>query len=282
MGPVIAVEGLSVQFPTGFRKPPFQAVDGLDLEVAAGEIIGVLGPNGSGKTTLLRVLSGLLRPTSGAAHILGLDPCDRSLVTRVGYQPEGQLPLTNLSAAQFLAYLCDLMRLPPATARPASQQWLARLGLQDTGRKAIHHFSTGMRRRLALAAALVADPEVLLLDEPTSGLDPEGSLLVMEILRERSAGGCAVLLASHHLQEVEQMCDRVYLLQAGRVARSGSLDQLLGTGDTRLVLRGLDASGLAEVVAAAERAGGEVLSQSAEREHLFALFRAQERRSDAD
>ena len=269
----IAVEDITVDFTTGFRKPRFRALNGVTLHADAGEIVGILGPNGSGKTTLLRVLSGLLRPASGKATVLGLHPADRSLVDRVGYQPEGNLPFPLLNGTEFLQYMGDLMHLPPATIRDRTSAWFFRLGLADAGRKAVRHYSTGMRRRLGLAAALLAEPEVLLLDEPTSGLDPDGSIQVMDILRERAAAGCTVLLASHHLQEVEQICQRVYLFRAGRILSEGTLDELLGTGSTSFVVRNLDDAGLSAVEATVREAGGEILSTGKEREHLFALFR---------
>ena len=273
MAKALSVEDVSVAFATGFRKPQFRALDRLSLAVDAGEIVGVLGPNGSGKTTLLRVLSGVLRPAAGRALVLGCDPADRSLVTRVGYQPEGAMPFPTLSGLEFMLYMSDMMRLPKSVTRDTAPRWLARLGLGDVGAKPIRHYSTGMRRRLALAVALLADPEVLLLDEPTSGLDPDGSLLVMDILRERAAAGTAVLLASHHLQEVEQICGRIYLLGSGRVIRAGTLDDLLGTGELNLVVRNLDDAGLDAVAAAVRESGGEIVRRGKEREHLFALFR---------
>jgi ABC-2 type transport system ATP-binding protein len=130
-----------------------------------------------------------------------------------------------------------------------------------------------MRQRLALAAALLSEPEVLLLDEPTSGLDPEGILLVLEILRERAAAGCAILMASHHLQEVEQTCDRVYLFHEGKLIEQGQIDDLLGTGATRLVIHDLDDTALAAIRSQVEAAGGTVVSETAEREHLNAYYR---------
>lgn len=276
MAAALEATNLQVTFPTGFRKPPFQALRGLDLRVETGEIVGILGPNGSGKTTLLRVLAGLQRPQSGQATVLGHPPDHRDLVRRVGYQPEGPLPFPNLTGREFAHYMGDLLRLPAARTREAAARWLDRLGLGQTGKKAIRNFSTGMRRRLALAVSLLDDPEVLLLDEPTSGLDPEGSLLVMDILRERAAAGTTVLLASHHLQEVEQTCDRVYLFGGGEVLAEGTFDELLGTGDTHLVVRGLEADGLTTVTESIRAAGGEVVRQGQEREHLFALFRRTE------
>jgi ABC-2 type transport system ATP-binding protein len=270
---VISAQDVTVTFPQGFRKPPFQALDGLSVHVNAGEIVGILGPNGSGKTTLLRVLAGLLRPARGEATVLDRQPSDRSLVSRVGYQPEGAMPFPTLSGVEFLHYMGDLMQLPTKTTRDSSRAWLDRLGLGDTGRKKIRDYSTGMRRRLALAASLLADPEVLLLDEPTSGLDPDGSLLVMDILRERAEAGTSVLLASHHLQEVEQTCQRIYLLSDGRVVSEGTLDDLLGTGEAHLVVRDLDAAGFDAVERVVRESGGKVVRRGEEREHLFALFR---------
>jgi len=272
--PVIEAIDLCKTYEAGvFSSQSVEALKKVNFSINAGEIFGYLGPNGSGKTTLLRVLGGLLRPATGRAQVLGCDPAERSLVTRVGYQPEGAMPFPTLSGLEFLQYMGDMMRLPKTMTRDAAPRWLGRLGLGKTGKKAIRNYSTGMCRRLALAVALLADPEVLLLDEPTSGLDPVGSLLVMEILRECAKAGTAVLLASHHLQEVEQICGRIYLLGNGKVISAGSLDDLLGTGELNLVVRNLDDSGLAAVEAVVQESGGEIVRRGKEREHLFALFR---------
>ncbi len=273
MTPVISVEDVSVEFATGLGKPPARALIGLDLEVAAGEIVGVLGPNGAGKTTALRVIAGLQPPTRGRAQVLGLAPTDRVLASRLGYQPTGPLPLPQLCGLEFLHYLGGLMQLPPAQVREAAARWLSRLQVEGAEKTAIRHYSTGMLRRLALAAALFTEPEVLLLDEPTAGLDPEGTLLVLEVLRERAAAGCGILMASHHLQEVEQICDRVYLFGNGEVIEHGRLDELLGTGATRLVVDELDPAALARVRAAIAAAGGKVISEAPEQEHLNSYYR---------
>ncbi|MEE2886501.1 MAG: ABC transporter ATP-binding protein [Planctomycetota bacterium] len=273
MPSVISLEDVSVEFATGYRKPVTQALKGLDLQVGRGEIVGVLGPNGAGKTTALRVIAGLQRPTKGRVRVLDRAANDRALRTRVGFQPTGPLPFPHLCGAEFLHYLGNLMQLPAATVRNNTSHWLERLQVDGVDKLAIRHYSTGMQRRLALAAALFTDPEVLLLDEPTSGLDPEGTLLVLEILQERAADGCAILMASHHLQEVEQTCDRVYLFCAGELTEHGKLDDLLGTGATRMVIRDLDESAMAAIRAQVEAAGGSVLSQATEREHLNAYYR---------
>lgn len=274
MDPAVSVQGLCVTYRRRLRSPAVCALDHLDLEAGRGEIVGVLGPNGSGKTSLLQVLSGSLAPTAGSARILGLGPADRQLVPRVGYQPEGPLPFPMLSAWELLGYLGDMMRLPTAETRQRTETWLERFGLQSAAHRPIGTYSTGMARRLAVAAALLSDPEVLLLDEPTSGIDPDGSLTVLEVLQERARSGGTVVMTSHHLQEVERTCRRVYLLEAGRCRAHGDLDELLGTGDRTLVLRGLDDEGLEAVRRSVAEHGGEVVEAGKQRQHLFALFRS--------
>lgn len=256
------------------RTPEVRALENLDLEARGGEVIGVLGPNGSGKTTLLEVLGGSLAPTAGTARVLGRAPGERQLVTAVGYQPEGPLPFPGLRAGELLAYLGDLMRLPRADAQRSAETWLERLGLGDANQRPIGTFSTGMAKRLAIAAALLSDPDVLLLDEPTAGIDPDGSLTVLQALEEKARDGATVIMTSHNLQEVEQICDRVYVLDHGRCRAQGSLDELLGTGDRTLVVRGLDDDGLQRVRDLVADAGGELLRVGRERQHLYALFRS--------
>ena len=157
--------------------------------------------------------------------------------------------------------------------------WLDRLGLGRVADLRVRAFSSGMQRRLALCLAFMTDPEVLLLDEPTATLDPEGSWLVLGILKEFAARGAAILLASHHLQEVEQVCDRAYVLDHGRVRVEGSLDSLLGTGDDAIVVRGLDPKGHAAVATTVQEHGGEIVRVEKAREHLFALFRRLDKQS---
>jgi len=278
----ISCKQLGVTFRGRGRNRPVTALQSLDLEVASGRIVGVLGPNGSGKTTLLRVLAGLEQPTAGTATILGERPTARSLRRRVAFQPEGALPLGVLSAAEFLAYIGAELGLQNAESDARARRWLERLDLLGPGKRWIRTFSTGMQKRLALAAALLGDPEILLLDEPTAGLDPFGSEIVMTILRERAAAGTTVLMASHQLFEVEEICDEVLVLQDGAVAARGALSDLLGTDAHALVVRGLDEEGLAQLAAAAKARGGEVLRTERPRDHLFALFRRLAQRRGED
>lgn len=273
MATAISVRQLAVTFGGRGRQPAVAALRALDLDVAAGRILGVLGPNGSGKTTLLRVLAGRQPPTSGTASLLGQPAGSRALRTRVAWQPEGPLPLGVLSAPEFLAWLGAELGLSNAESDARAGHWLTRLDLQHAGGRWLRTFSTGMQKRLALAAVLLGEPEVLLLDEPTSGLDPFGSAAVMQILRERAAAGTTVVMASHHLLEVEEICDEVVVLQDGELRARGTLADLLATDAHALVVRGLGEQALAEVADAARAKGGDVLRIERPRDHLFALFR---------
>jgi ABC-type multidrug transport system ATPase subunit len=270
MATAISVRQLAVTFGGRARV---HALLPLDLEIPAGRIVGVLGPNGSGKTTLLRVLAGLQRPSAGEVHVLGEAPGSNKNWLRVAFQPDAPLPLAVLSAPHYLAWVGAELGLSNADSDARAARWLDRLELRHAGKRAIRTFSSGMQKRLALAAVLFADPEVLLLDEPTAGLDPFGSETVMAILRERAAAGATVLLASHHLLEVEEICDEVLVLQRGELRARGPLGELLATDAQALVVRGLDDARLAELANEARARGGEVVRIERPRNHLFALFR---------
>ncbi len=271
MATAISVQQLAVTF--GGRRAPVHALHPLDLTLETGRIVGVLGPNGSGKTTLLRVLAGLQHPTGGNATILGEAPDSARNRVRVAFQPEEPLPLGVLSAPEFLAWVGAELGLSNAESDARAARWLDRLELRHAGNRASRTFSTGMQKRLQLAAALLGEPEVLLLDEPTSGLDPFGSEVVMTILRERAAAGACVVMASHHLLEVEEICDEVVVLHGGRLCARGALGELLATDAHALVVRGLGDADLQALAGDAKARGGEIVRIERPRDHLFALFR---------
>lgn len=273
MAIAISAHQLAVTFAGRGQKAAVEALLPMDLEVHSGSIVGVLGPNGSGKTTLLRVLAGLQQPTSGSVQLLGEASVSPKLIRRVAYQSEGAVPLDVLSAPEYLAFLGAELGLDNAQSDHRAEDLLERLELSHAKNRRIRTFSTGMCKRLALAGALIANPEVLLLDEPTAGLDPFGTATVMAILRERSAQGTAILMASHHLLEVEEICDEVLLLHNGDVRARGTLEDLLATDDQALVVRGLDQDGMQGLAADARLRGGEVVRIERPRDHLFALFR---------
>ncbi len=241
------------------------AVDGLDLTVERGEVFGFLGPNGAGKSTTINVLLGFLTPTAGEARVFGHDVAGESVAARerLGVLPEDFEPYERLTAREHVAYAA---RLKGADADP--EPLLERVGLQrEAWDRPAGQYSTGMAQRLALATALVGDPEVLVLDEPSSGLDPEGMAEMRELIRAEAEAGTTVFFSSHILSEVEAVCDRVAILSGGSLSVVGSLDELrAGTVTRTTVELALDTrpDGLVEAI---ERIDG-VASVTAEGDDL--------------
>src|ERR1700693_4295657 len=221
---VIRAEGLTKRYADTL------AVDHIDLEVRAGEIVGILGPNGSGKTTTILMLLGLTEPTSGRALVAGFDPLREPLEVkrRVGYLPDQVGFYDTLSARDNLAYTGRLAGLSRAEIDERFAAAIDRVGLGDVGRARVGTFSQGMRQRLGLAEILMKCPSVAILDEPTTALDPHSTQEFLEMIRRLKADGTAVLLSSHHLDQVQSVCDRVALFNRGRIALSGSVTDLAG------------------------------------------------------
>ncbi|WFE26695.1 ABC transporter ATP-binding protein [Solwaraspora sp. WMMD791] len=210
------------------------AVDGVSFTVGRGEVVGLLGPNGAGKTSVIKMLLGLVRPDAGEVLLLGQPARDPRARARVGYLPELFRYQPWLTAAEVLSLHVRLA----GVAVPAGErrECLALVGLGDRADDRVGGFSKGMQQRLGLAVALVARPELVVLDEPTSALDPIGRADVRDLLSALKARGVAVLLNSHLIGEVERVCDRVVILDQGRVAATGTLAELLGTRQLRLRL----------------------------------------------
>ena len=206
------------------------AVDHVDLEVRAGEIVGILGPNGSGKTTTILMLLGLTEPTGGHAEVAGFDPLREPLEVkrRVGYLPDQIGFYEGLSARDNLAYTGRLAGLPRDQIDQRFDAALARVGLGDVGRARVGTFSQGMRQRLGLAEILMKRPSVAILDEPTTALDPHSTQEFLEMIRGLKSDGTAILLSSHHLDQVQSVCDRVALFNRGQIALSGTVTELAG------------------------------------------------------
>ncbi|WP_330290214.1 ATP-binding cassette domain-containing protein [Streptomyces sp. NBC_00576] len=228
------------------------ALAGLDLLVARGTVHGVLGPNGAGKTTLVRILATLLRPDGGRVEVAGHDVLTeaREVRFRIGLLGQHAALDEKLSGRQNLEMFGRLYRLGARHARVRAGELLARFGLADTGRKAVQHYSGGMRRRLDLAASLITDPEVLFLDEPTTGLDPRGRTEVWTAVRSLVGGGTTVLLTTQYLEEADQLADRVSVVDRGRVVADGTPDELkAATGGDRIDVVLRDAGQLGAAVA---------------------------------
>jgi ABC-2 type transport system ATP-binding protein len=209
------------------------------MTVPRGEVFGFLGPNGAGKTTSVKLLLGLLKPSGGEAWLLGRPIGDLDTRRRIGYLPELFRYQAWLSAREVLALHCELAPLPRSGWNDEITSALETVGLADRATDRVGTFSKGMQQRLGLAAALVGEPELVFLDEPTSALDPVGRHDVREIIRGLASRGTAVFLNSHLLSEVEQLCDRVAVVDHGRVIASGTMDELLGGTAVKVRVSGL-------------------------------------------
>ena len=202
------------------------AVRGVSLSVPAGGAFALLGPNRAGKTTLIKLLLGLAHPTSGTAHRLGAPVRDRGTLARVGYMHENHAFPRYLSAGELLHFYGGLSGVPADALDTRVPQLLARVGLADRAREPIARFSKGMVQRLGLAQALLNDPDLLILDEPTEGLDLFGRHLLRDVVRERAAAGKTVLMVSHALPEVDELCSRAAVLVEGKLVYEGALADL--------------------------------------------------------
>jgi ABC-2 type transport system ATP-binding protein len=264
----------------GSRAAAVDALVDVDLTCATGAFVGLLGANGSGKTTLLRILAGDLVQDRGSALVLGAPPRSRDLVTRVAFLPAEPPPYPTLSPREILRHLGALSGMARSTATDEADRVLDALGLAASGNRQIDGFSTGMKRRAAIACALFGRPELLLLDEPTAGLDPEGTLLALELFREHRRLGGTIVMASHRLDEVEENCERVVILDRGRVRRDGALDRILAGQNDLLELEPIDAPSRDAVTTAVVAHGVRVIGWSKRRRHLAELLREVAAESD--
>ncbi|MCW3817099.1 ABC transporter ATP-binding protein [Micromonospora sp. DR5-3] len=219
------------------------AVDGLDLRVREGEVLGFLGPNGAGKTTTMRMLVGLVRPTSGSIRVLGRSPGHPEQLARVGALIESPAFYPHLSGRDNLRLAARYAGVPDT----AADRVLAEVGLTDRAGSKFRTYSLGMKQRLGVAAALLKEPSLLILDEPTNGLDPAGVTDIRELLRALGRDGRTVLLSSHVLGEVEQICHRIVVIDGGRVIADGTPDELRGTLGQAVLL--IDADPMDEAAA---------------------------------
>ncbi|MEX0866592.1 MAG: ABC transporter ATP-binding protein [Pirellulales bacterium] len=230
---MITVDSLAKCYRGGWFRPPVEALRGVSFDVGRGEIFGLLGANGAGKTTVIKVLLGIVRPTGGDAAILGLPAGRRAGRRRVGYLPENLNLPRHQTAATAMEFYGKLSGMSGRVLRRRSDELLELVGLAGRTSESVARFSKGMRQRLGLAQALLHDPDLLILDEPTDGLDPVGRAQVRGLLQEIRDRGKTVFLNSHLLQEVELVCDRVAILNRGRMEYCGRVADVPITHDTR-------------------------------------------------
>src|SRR5580658_6564857 len=229
---IITVRGLTKVFRDFWNRPKARAVDNVDFEVRRGEVFGLLGPNGSGKSTTVKMLLGLLNPTRGHIEVFGHSPRHVQTKAHIGYLPEESYLYRYLDSRETLDFFGNLFDLPPGVRRKRNEQLLEMVGLNQVRTRVVGEFSKGMQRRIGLAQALINDPDLVILDEPTAGLDPIGCREVKDLILTLARRGKTVILSSHLLADVEDVCDRVVIYYGGRIHAQGPLRQLLATPDT--------------------------------------------------
>ncbi len=273
--PVIEVSGLKKTYKSAVGRT-VTALDGIDFAIQPGEMFGLLGPNGAGKTTSVKILLGLTPATAGSARIEGLPVSDPESRRHVGYLPEGHKIPGYLTARQAMSIFGRMSGMESDAIQRRTALLLDRVGIGQWGDVRIKKFSKGMTQRLGLAMAMIHEPKVLLLDEPTDGVDPVGRREIRDLLRAEADRGCAVLLNSHLLSEIELTCDRVAVLRSGKTAAEGTVEELTRqTAQYKMVASPVDDALLAtfrESGATAERVNGHVVISVGDLVHLNALI----------
>jgi len=279
---VVETRNLSKVYRDFWGRQKVRALKALDLEIRQGEIFGLLGPNGSGKTTTIKLLLGLLFPTSGQALVFGRDATDVSKNERLGYLPEESYLYRFLNAEETLDFYGRLFDMPARVRKQRTADLIELVGLGWAKRRQLKEYSKGMARRIGLAQALINDPELILLDEPTSGLDPIGTREMKDLILKLKSQGKTVIMCSHLLADVQDVCDRIAILHQGELKELGRVDSLLKLRDeTEIRVRGLSAAAQAEVRALIDRHQASVLLMDNPTTTLEELFLTIVRDSEA-
>ena len=253
---VVETRNLSKTYRDFWGRSKKVALKPLDLTIRRGEIFGLLGPNGSGKTTTIKLILGLLFPTSGAAFVFGRDAGDVGKNERIGYLPEESYLYKFLDAEETLDFYGRLFDMPPAERKRRADVLIEMVGLGRDKNRQLKEYSKGMTRRIGVAQALINDPALVVLDEPTSGLDPIGTREMKDLILDLKARGKTVIMSSHLLADVEDVCDRIAVLHQGELKELGRVEDLLRVTDvTQIRARNLPAAAVAEVRSVLERHG---------------------------
>ena len=275
-GNMTAIEliGLTKVFRDFWMRQRVAAVRDLSLNIRHGEVFGLLGPNGSGKTTTIKLILGLLYPSKGRIWIYGKPPTDVQVKHRIGFLPEETYLYRFLNAHETLDYYGRIFKIPRRERRHRIEMLLEMVGLTAGARRPIGEYSKGMARRIGLAQALINDPDLLILDEPTTGMDPIGSRQIKDLIVELGRRGKTILLSSHLLADVEDVCDRVSILYGGRVRAEGDVKQLLAKEElTQIVTERLDEQTIRAVTSLIERMENKkVLQVGSPSDKLESLF----------
>lgn len=215
------------------RYGAFTAVDGIDLEVPQGELFGFLGPNGAGKTTTLRMIAGILRPTSGRVEIAGVDLAAEPVAarTKLGFIPDRPFIYEKLTGAEFLRFVAGLYNQSGAQIEHRARELLALFDLEEWRDELVESYSHGMRQKLIISSAFVHRPDVIVVDEPMVGLDPKAAKILKDLFREYTKRGHTIMMSTHTLAVAESMCDRIAIIQNGRLRACGTMDDLRASAD---------------------------------------------------
>jgi ABC-2 type transport system ATP-binding protein len=270
---VIEARGLHKTFRDFWGRPKVHAVRDLSLDIRQGEVFGLLGPNGSGKSTTIKMILGLLYPTRGELRVMGRSPRDVTTRAHIGFMPEESYLYKYLTAAETLDFYAGLSGLTGPARRQRVDELIELLGLTAARRRRVGEFSKGMARRVGLAQALIHDPDLILLDEPTSGLDPIACRQVKDLIVSLARRGKTVLVCSHHLADMEDVCDRVAILLNGRACAQGTVRDLVRRPHTwRLTLDNVEPAQLDRMVAYLEAQCGHPVAVESAGRSLESLF----------
>ena len=270
---VVETKNLTKLYRDFWGRQKVRALKALDLQIHRGEVFGLLGPNGSGKTTTMKLLLGLLFPTSGEVNILGRPAGDVSKNERIGYLPEESYLYRFLNAEETLDFYGRLFKMSGPVRRQRVSQLISMVGLESAKKRQLREYSKGMTRRIGLAQALINDPDLVILDEPTSGLDPIGTRNMKDLILRLKEEGKTVIMCSHLLADVQDVCDRIGILYQGELKELGSVDDLLKVSDeTEIRVSGLSESAKEKIKAVIAEENAELLFCGSPTTSLEKLF----------
>ena len=273
-GSAISVQGLTKDFRVGLRGLKLRAVDNLSLEIPRGQVFGLLGPNGCGKSTTLKIVLGLVPATTGTISILGFPSATSAARQRTGFLPEAPYFHKFLTGRELVQYCARLSGVPADKVDEAVEASLELAAMTEAASRPIGTYSKGMLQRIGLAQAIVHDPELVILDEPTAGVDPVGSAAIGRMIHAMRAKGKTIVLCSHLLGQVEQVCDRVAIMDRGRLVLEGRVDEVLAQRDRHVItVEALTPAARAAAEAALAAHGATVTSITHPRRSLEELFR---------
>lgn len=256
----VSIENLTKIYPVHLRKERITAVRNLNLNVEAGQVYGLLGPNGSGKSTTLKILLGLVTATAGTAKIFGKDTRNFESKAEVGFLPENPYFYKFLTAEETLKFYGKICGMSGKGLRDRIDELLSLVGMEDARHRRVGGYSKGMLQRIGLAQALIQSPRLVVLDEPTAGVDPQGSRQIREMILDLKARGITILLTSHLLEQVQEVCDRIGILARGDLVREGKLEDLVSIRDqTEYIVQGASPQLAEKIRQAVAETGGSLV-----------------------